>query len=467
MHIPLSKRNTHEATPDPSVPTGTGGNTIIIVIAILCSVSALIITYVVLRIIRIKHKSPRYVPTAFLKHRWEKWKPSSGHSYENIDPQTAAGRASSDVTLEIRQRNSSNPASASNNTNGSANVDRNTSVRSVQTLPPYKFEPSEHERVLGRAGERGGIDVVVEFPEPEEALEARRDGEMEALYQIRLARRREAAEREERRRRRRIAREAGDTATLEQLRLEREARRRAASLASGGVGTPMESSTSLSTAIMQAELASRDRERERRVSSVSYADVGLARHDGTRVRQSEDDDNRPLLETTSTRSSGGTRNRSGSALSVSTLASEDQSPPATGRSAERDRADSAASSFRAPHSRQSSQGGPAASRDLTPILTSVSASSATSVQHPPLPEVDGEDFVGEPPRYDEIRRGESTRRSPAARAALVEDRGEVPPYESPVEDGVPRLPAMGRLPAIEVTASSPAVSREGTLVGRR
>jgi hypothetical protein len=87
-----------------------------------------------------------------------------------------------------------------------AGVDRNTSVRSVMTLPPYSYAPRDHERVLAREGERGGMDNVVELPENGDDEERQREEEMESLYQIRLARRVEATDREARRQARREAR---------------------------------------------------------------------------------------------------------------------------------------------------------------------------------------------------------------------------------------------------------------------
>lgn len=66
-----------------------------------------------------------------------------------------------------------------------ATVDRNTSVRSVMTLPAYSRSVRENERILAREGERDGIDVVLEAPETEMEEEERREEEMESLYQIR------------------------------------------------------------------------------------------------------------------------------------------------------------------------------------------------------------------------------------------------------------------------------------------
>lgn len=149
-------------------------------------------------------------------------------------------------------------------------MDRNTSVRSVMTLPAYNQHAMQNEQVLAREGERGGIDVVIEFPEGADEEEARREEEMEALYQVRLARRRENEEREERRRLRREARERGDYVALREI----QARARASSSTSAG----------RTVEELRAEHERIKKERQRAVSSVSYADLGVARHDGTRLR---------------------------------------------------------------------------------------------------------------------------------------------------------------------------------------
>lgn len=198
-----------------------------------------------------------------------------------------------------------------------AGVDRNTSIRSVMTLPAYSPTPKPTEQVIGREGERGGMDVVVEFPETADEEEARREEQMESLYQIRVARRREQEEREERRRQRREARERGDTARLEQLQRERRERLRSQQDVNGSY-TP-------SAALLIAEHQSRGR--ERRVSSVSYAEVGHVRHDGTRLRAtSQDSDSRPLLDgaaamETDNRSSLATHHHAPSAMSLNSTAS--------------------------------------------------------------------------------------------------------------------------------------------------
>lgn len=134
------------------------------------------------------------------------------------------------------------------------------------TLPKYTNTANDDEQVLGRAGERDGIDVILEMPSDEQH-EALRDEEMEAMYQIRLVRRQQNAEREERRRLAQQARERGDTAALDELR----ARRRAGN----------EDTTIDELREAQGEIRTR---RERAVSSVSYHDLGVARHDGSRIR---------------------------------------------------------------------------------------------------------------------------------------------------------------------------------------
>ncbi|KAK7994311.1 hypothetical protein PG991_015899 [Apiospora marii] len=153
-------------------------------------------------------------------------------------------------------------------------VNRNISIRSIMTLPAYRNKPDENEQVLGREGDRGGVDVVLEHPTDREE-EDLRDVEMETLYQIRLARRAEIAEREERRRLRREARARGDTVALAEL----SQRARAAS----------------NSSVISELRAEHDRlktQRQRAVSSVSYADLGVARHDGTRLRANSQESER-------------------------------------------------------------------------------------------------------------------------------------------------------------------------------
>ncbi|KAL6876997.1 hypothetical protein J3F83DRAFT_727760 [Trichoderma novae-zelandiae] len=168
------------------------------------------------------------------------------------------------------------PAASSNRNNAAAgNVDRNTSVRSVMTLPAYRQMASHNEQVLGREGERDGIDVIVDLP-TEEEVEALRDEEMESMYQIRLARRQMIEEQQQRRAAREEARRRGDSAALATIR----ARARAANNNNNTIEE------------LRREMERAKENRNLSVSSVSYADVGLARHDGTRIRANSTDSER-------------------------------------------------------------------------------------------------------------------------------------------------------------------------------
>jgi hypothetical protein len=198
--------------------------------------------------------------------------------------------------------------------------DRSTSIRSVMTLPVYRQKASNTEQVLGREGERDGVDVVVELPTAED-VETMRDDEMEALYQIRLARRHEIAERDERRRQRREARERNDTVALAEIR----ARAREAS------------NNSLLDELRRDHDRLKD-QRQRAVSSVSYADLGIARHDGTRIRANSTESERVGLLSDaasialSTRSAAGSsqyHRRDRSASSVLSIDSDFPSPGLT------------------------------------------------------------------------------------------------------------------------------------------
>lgn len=142
------------------------------------------------------------------------------------------------------------------------------------TLPEYRSvaEPDK-ERTIGREGERGGIDTVIEFPESITEEEERREEHMAALYEIRLARQIERAE----------ARENGSNGS-------RRNRHQNSLGPATGRSRDGSSSTSLAAALAAVQ------ERDRRLSNVAYAEVGYARPDGTRVRaDSAASDNLPLL----------------------------------------------------------------------------------------------------------------------------------------------------------------------------
>ncbi|ELR05421.1 hypothetical protein GMDG_01716 [Pseudogymnoascus destructans 20631-21] len=260
--------------------------------SIILGLAASVIAYYFLRRFRRSHSEPTYLPTAYLKRKWIHWDvPQSRMSrtdaahLEPISSNSTAGpnrgqppsTGDSSAILSAPFNFGINSASNSDVALSSSAIDRNTSLRSIATLPEYAFYPKSTEQVLGRAGERDGIDTVVKFPDIAEAAEEeRREDEMEALYQVRLARREEIAAREERRRLRREARDRGDLDTLAELRTR---------------GRP-ESNTNLDA--LRAE-HSRLRERERAVSQVSYEGLGVAHLDGSRVRANSEESERPLL----------------------------------------------------------------------------------------------------------------------------------------------------------------------------
>jgi hypothetical protein len=257
----------------------------------------MLLTYLLLRFIRRRFTEPPSFFPESLKNKWRAWTPGT---YTNPAPTTRLPS-----TRSARRNQRRNPPLASRG------VDRNTSVRSVMTLPAYReLAAEDRERTIGREGERGGMDVVLEFAESQEEEEEHREQHMQTLYEIRLARQLE----------RTIQRESGDLGDL--------------SLAGGRPGSsgssvrlvPPEPPVS-TTALMQALQSIT--ERERRLSKVQYAEIGVARHDGTRVRPSMDSiAERPLLGDAasvgfngngSIRSSYQSHGRTGSGVSVGSM----------------------------------------------------------------------------------------------------------------------------------------------------
>lgn len=383
------------------------------IVVIVVSLIAVILLYFLLRTLRPKYPRPKYIPTQYLKRKWQGWQVETKYS-----------RAAREEHWSSTQNTRLSPASPDpTSQSATGGVDRNTSVRSIATLPPYAYTPRPNEQVLGREGERAGIDTVIEYPETAQDEEERREEEMESLYQIRVARRTEHAERERRRQQRREARERGDTAALQELRLQSRLRAESAS----SQNAPGTSTTTLGSSTMIAEHATR--ERERRVSSVSYAEVGLAKHDGTRIRAGSVESNRPLLDSAASMGGGsrpgsgmGNRNRSSSALSNFSNVSDDP-PPIFGRSGQD------FEYVNLGHNRT-----PSASQD-TP--------SGSDIGEASIP-------LADPPQYTDHP-----------------DWEEAPPYESPVRSGAPQLPALMTLPSIEVTAHTPNTSNPTTPVAWR
>ncbi|KAL7821855.1 hypothetical protein V8C26DRAFT_323437 [Trichoderma gracile] len=356
-----------------------------------------------------------------------------------------------EASTNSRTGRSTQPPAASSNRNNAAagTVDRNTSVRSVMTLPAYRQMASHNEQVLGREGERDGIDVIVDLP-TEEELEALRDEEMESMYQIRLARRQMIEEQQQRRAAREEARRRGDTAALAELR----ARARAASNNNSTIEE------------LRREMERAKENRNLSVSSVSYADVGLARHDGTRIRANSTDSERMGLLSdsasigmTEVRSHSQAHNRGMSGSSVISMDSGFASPALTRRSGDS-------------HTNTPGQAPSEARAGSSPEL--VEADLGEEAMPPPGYEDvsladDDDDFRDRsmsqihepPPEYPGSHRSNSQRgqTSPSLVSASSEgDPGEgaLRPTGGVGVGGIPRLPSLriSELPAIVVEPSS-------------
>ncbi|OAX80975.1 hypothetical protein ACJ72_04682 [Emergomyces africanus] len=381
----FERRNGLTENPSTKIP-------IIVAIALLAVLILSLSLYYFLRTLRYRNLEPTFIPTKYLKAKWRNWL-----------PKTAYGQVP-DAIPSTRQARVSRSQNTAYNGAGDDGVDRSTSVRSVMTLPTYSPIPKATEQIIGREGERAGMDVVVEFPESVGEEEARREEQMESLYQIRLARRQEIADRERRRRERREARERGDWGRLDELRRESRARNRNGSQ-SGNNG----SNTNLSAAALIAEHQSRGR--DKRVASVTYAEVGHVRHDGTRLRAgSQESDSRPLLDSPS--GMGTDANSSLSSLSGA-----------------RQRATSGSSSLLSNATNQSDQDTP--TRSTTPAEADI-----------------GDSDIPQPPQYDQL------------------EWGDAPAYQSPtLENGQgPQLPPITGLPSIEVEIATPGNSTPVTPV---
>ncbi|TQS36963.1 hypothetical protein Golomagni_02577 [Golovinomyces magnicellulatus] len=247
----------------PETYQNSGHETTIIAItaASLAIIVGFIFAFYILRHYHEKNRASEKQSKSFFKLLWSK---SSSESKNYQIP-------GANEQLEPIARNNERETSEINSLEMARRfdrADRAASFRSVITLPSYIQDARQNEQVLGREGERGGIDVVVEFPDTAEEEERRREDEMEALYQVRLARRRENEARE-RRRARREARERGDSI------VSRDAGEDGLSRDDDTPGQTVEE--------LRAEHGRIKRQRQRAVSIVSYAEIGVARHDGTRL----------------------------------------------------------------------------------------------------------------------------------------------------------------------------------------
>lgn len=455
-----------------------------------------LIVFIVLRRTRMKHKNSTYVPKPF-KKLWEKWEPRPSHrrlpdTNEHLEPittnhtdRTGSSLPQSSIASTRGTGETANTASPATTTiagagaTGGSAVDRHVSIRSIMTLPAYNEAPSHNEQILGREGERGGIDVVVEFPESVDEEEAHREAEMEALYQVRLARRRENEEREERRRLRREARERGDYVALREI----QERARAGSATAGPTVEEL-----------RVEHDRIKKERQRAVSSVSYGDLGVARHDGTRLRaNSVESEREGLLGDAASMAASSQyhrRDRSASSvLSLDTMNSDFPSPRLT-RSRADSRPDSPFERITSPQSndtRPSTHDGQAGSSpemiehdDIPPNSPpgyeniSLENNDHTRTEPPPdysSPVVGKGEHRGDPFADSQNRSQSQNRRSAGLRQSMHIGQlmSSQPPRTSPTSprrgvDGMtPQLPSLrlSNLPSIHVEASTPVVRTPG------
>ena len=346
------------------------------------------------------------VPTARAPHAYEPAR--EDEEFTRLSDRRQPNRGQ-DAQADSQGRNRASPT-------GDAGVDRNVSVRSVMTLPVYRPKPGENEQVLGREGERDGIDVVVEMPTAE-AEEALREEEMEALYQIRAARRRQIADREDRRRLRREAREAGNLSILGELRdrARGEAERNVQEIDD----------------LRQEHERIRDT-RQRAVSSVSYADLGVARADGTRLRANSMESERMglLSDAASIAASGPPetlyhrreRSASSAALSIDTFRSNEPTPESPALTT----VGSQFSLISAGRARSATNSGA-----NTPRISAVSTRAGSSPEIIEAEDGDLGNTAMPPPGYDEVRLDEITPIHSGRNSALS---GRNSPYPEPPPD---------------------------------
>lgn len=345
------------------------------------------------------------------------------------------------------------------NANGAtagAAVDRNSSIRSVLTLPAYSRAASNTEQVIGREGDRDGMDVVVDLP-TEEEVEALRENEMDALYQLRSARRQQHEERIELRRQRREARDRNDFVTLASL----QSRSRAAS----------NSNNSTVEDLRRGINRAKDN-RQRSVSSVSYADLGVARHDGTRIRASSQESERMGLLSDAAEMGHVSRPRAGSSTShhagLSTHSIMSMGSDATSSALTLHQDGTRDSQEGQPSSRRTSSGDPLAgsSPELVESDLGVEAMPPPEYEDVPLGEEDGHRSTtpldDPPPDY-------SGPHHPGSSGSQRMDNDEwegvggTIPTDSQADGrrgrgvgGIPQLPSLrlSRLPAIVIEPSS-------------
>lgn len=381
-----------------NAPPGPSQNNITLVVAavFVLMFASLVLAYTFLRKLRRMNCEPKYLPGRYLKSIWRRW---------TLDAAPSHVLGNGSLAPAVRDGDTSYRGAGEMSEIGAAGgVRRETSIRSVITLPAYSQDPKPTEQVIAREGERGGMDVVVEFPETPEEEEARREEQMQSLYQIRLQRRQEARDRE-------ASRRAGGQAanTRGNRLLSFGFRNRQPGIdhtATDGSATPN------MTTPVPAEQPTRAR--ERRISTVSYAELGYVRHDGSRMRaSSQGSENQPLLQNAAAEN---VEERQGSMPEL-------QNAHSRGGSA-------ASSVFSAPTAGLNDEVSVTHSRDsdVDPATSAVDEGDS-GVRHIP------------PPGYEEL------------------ERGDAPAYESPVAgttERPPQLPALSLLPTIHIDLASPA-----------
>lgn len=359
-------------------------------------------------------------------------------------------------TTGVRNRDVEQANTTQTGQNG-AGVDRHTSVRSVLTLPPYRFSASQTEQVLGREGDRDGVDIIIDYPTAEDE-EALRENEMDALYQLRQARRQQNEERNNMRRQRQEAQLRGDSRELAEIR----SRGRASS------NTHNALVEELRRDIEQAKGS-----RQRSVSSVSYADLGVARHDGTRLRaNSQESERMGLLSDAADMAALSTRSGANSPAPGSghrrgsSAASFDSDFPSPALS--RPRADSRTTT----RSRVSDmRGGAESSPELVESDLGVVAMPPPDYEDVPLDDDNNNNALGRsttpinepPPGYSGPRRSDSQREteglethaSPATAPEQTAEGQSARPHR-PGASGLPQLPNLriSGLPEIVIEPSS-------------
>src|SRR5579871_4435863 len=125
---------------------------------ILLILAFITILYTILRRLRVQNSKPKYIPTSFLKQRWYSWSPQNRYG-QVVSNERTHNRSRNLSTTNTSYNPTSNDAEETAATAAAAaGIDRNTSVRSVMTLPAYSQAPKETEQVIGREGERAGMD---------------------------------------------------------------------------------------------------------------------------------------------------------------------------------------------------------------------------------------------------------------------------------------------------------------------